>query len=69
MNYLWGSLMLVIGLYIFISAILKSEFIVYKLFHARAKLLWGDNAHSFLMVVGIVITGLSSMFFLNIWGQ
>ena len=45
MNILWGSLMLLIGLYIFISAILKSEFIVYRLFHARAKMLWGDSAH------------------------
>jgi len=69
MNILWGSLMLLIGLYIFISAIMKSEFIVYRLFHARAKMLWGDSAHSFLMVVGIKIAGLSAMFFLNIWGK
>jgi hypothetical protein len=57
------------GIYIFVSAILKSEFIVYRLFHARAKMMWGDNAHSFLMAVGIIIAGLSSMFFLNIWGK
>ncbi len=69
MNILWGSLMVLIGLYIFISAMLKSEFIIYRLFHARAKMLWGDNAHYFLMVVGIIITGLSMMFFLNIWGK
>ncbi len=68
MNYLWGTLMLLMGLFIFISALIKSESIVYKLFHARAKLMWGDNAHSFLIVVGIIISGLSSMFFLNIWG-
>jgi len=69
MNILWGSLMLLIGLYIFISAIMKSEFIVYRLFHARAKMLWGDSAHSFLMVVGIIIAGFSAMFFLNIWAK
>jgi hypothetical protein len=68
MSYLWGSLMLLMGLYIFISAILKSEFIIYRLFHARAKMLWGDNAHSFLMIVGLIIAGLSSMFFLGMWG-
>ena len=68
MNYLFGTLMLLMGLFIFISALLKSEFTVYKLLRARAKIIWGDNARSFLMVVGIIITGLSSMFFLNIWG-
>ena len=68
MNYLWGSLMMLIGLYIFISALLKSEFIVYRLFHARAKIMWGENAHTFLMVSGLIIAGLSSMFFLNVWG-
>jgi hypothetical protein len=68
MNYLWGSLMFLIGSYIFISAIFKSEFIVYKMFHARAKVLWGEDAHSFLIFVGIIIMGLSSMFFFNVWG-
>ena len=64
MNYLWGSLMMLIGLYIFISALLKSEFIVYKLFHARAKMMWGENAHAFLMASGLVIASLSILFFL-----
>ena len=68
MNYLWGSLMALIGLFIFISALRKSEFVVYRLLVARAKLLWGDNVHSFLLVVGIIIMGLSSLFFLGIWG-
>ena len=68
MNYLWGSLMLLMGLYIFLSALIRSEFIVYKLFHARAKMMWGEHAHTFLLIVGLVISGLSSMFFLNIWG-
>jgi len=68
MNYLWGSLMALIGLFIFISALRKSEFVVYRLLAARAKLLWGDNVHSFLLVVGIIIMGLSSLFFLGIWG-
>ena len=68
MNYLWGSLMAVIGLLLFIGALRKSDFILYKLFHARAKLLWGDNAHGFLAVVGVLLMGLSSLFFLGIWG-
>jgi|GEM_PF-778777 len=69
MNYLWGSLMLLIGVYIFISSVFKSEFIVYRLFHARAEKLWGDNAHVFLMVSGIIISLLSSLFFIGVWGN
>ena len=53
MNYLWGSLMALIGLFIFVCALRKSEFIIYKLLVARSKLLWGDNVHSFLLVVGV----------------
>lgn len=68
MNYLWGGLMALIGLFLFVSALRKSEFIIYKLFAARSKLLWGDNVHSFFIVVGVVLMGLSSLFFLGIWG-
>lgn len=68
MNYLWGILMLIIGLLIFLGSIVKSEFILYKLLHARAKIMWGENAHIFLMISGLIIAGLSSMFFLGIWG-
>ncbi|KAB3529893.1 hypothetical protein F8154_14380 [Alkaliphilus pronyensis] len=69
MNNLWGSLMLLIGLFLFVSAIRKSEFIIYKLLVARSKILWGEKVHTFLLVVGIVIMGLSSLFFFNIWGN
>ena len=68
MNYFWGSLMALIGLFLFISALRKSEFIIYKLLVARSKLLWGDNVHSFYVVVGVVLMGLSSLFFLGIFG-
>lgn len=68
MNYLWGSLVALVGLFLFVSALRKSEFIVYRLLAARSKLLWGDNVHSFLVVVGIILMGLSSLFFLGIWG-
>jgi hypothetical protein len=33
---------------------MKSEFIIYKLVVARAKILWGKNAHNFLMISGIL---------------
>lgn len=68
MNFLWGMLMLVVGLYMFISAKGKSEFIIYKLLYARSSKLWGDNTHTFLMVCGLIISLLSFMFFFGIWG-
>ena len=68
MNYLWGSLMVLIGLFFLVSALKKSEFIIYKIFVARAKVLWGDNVHSFFVVVGVILMGLSSLFFFGIWG-
>jgi hypothetical protein len=67
MNYLWGSLMVLMGVFLLVSALKKSEFIMYKLFVARAKLLWGDNVHSFFVVVGVVLIGLSALFFLGAW--
>ncbi|KAB3527445.1 hypothetical protein [Alkaliphilus serpentinus] len=69
MNILWGSLMLLIGLFLFVSSIRKSDFIIYKLLVARSKILWGENVHTFFIMVSIVIMGLSSLFFLNIWGN
>lgn len=68
MNYLWGSLMALIGVFLLVSALRKSEFIIYKLLVARAKLIWGDNVHSFFVVVGVILMGLSSLFFFGIWG-
>jgi len=67
MNILWGSLTALIGLYIFVSALIKSEFIVYKMLTARAKLLWGENVHTFLLVAGLLITGFGSLFFFGIF--
>lgn len=68
MNYLWGSLMALMGLFMFVSALIKSENIVYRMFVARSKLLWGEHVHSFLMVAGIIVMGLSSLFFIGVWG-
>mgnify|MGYP001421974598 CR=1 FL=1 len=68
MNYLWGSLMALIGLFLLVSALKKSEFIIYRILVARSKILWGDNVHSFFVVVGVILMGLSSLFFLGILG-
>ena len=55
MNIIWGILTIIIGLFMLISSIMKSEFIIYKLLVARAKILWGKNTHNFLMISGILI--------------
>lgn len=68
MNFVWGALMLLIGLFMLVSAYRKSNNLVYRLVHARAKLLWKENAHVFLMVSGLVISVLSLLFFLGVWG-
>ena len=67
MNYLWGALILLFGLFIFISALRKSEFIIYRILVARSKMLWGDNVHSFYVVVGVILMGVSALFFFNVF--
>ena len=55
MNLIFGILTIFIGLFMLISSIMKSEFIIYKLLVARSKILWGKNVHNFLMVSGILV--------------
>lgn len=68
MNYVWGVLMAGIGMFMSINAYRKSEFILYKFLVARSKLFWGEHVHSFILVAGVLLVGLSSLFFLGIWG-
>jgi len=68
MQYLWGSLMALIGLFFLVSALKKSNFIIYRLFAAKSKMLWKENVHTFFVVVGVILMGLSSLFFLGVWG-
>ncbi len=44
MHYVWGSLMAFMGLFLFISGLKKSEFVLYKLMHARANY-YGEIMH------------------------
>lgn len=69
MNFVLGSIMALIGFLMFLGALTKSNFIVYRLLVARSKILWGDNVHTFLGVSGVVIMALSSLFFFGIWGN
>lgn len=47
--------MILIGLFLLISGLTKSQCIVYKLLVARSKLLWGENVHKFYQVAGILV--------------
>lgn len=55
MELIWGIIMILIGLFILVSSLIKSEFVIYKLLAGCAKILWGKNAHRFLSVSGILI--------------
>ena len=66
MNNLWGIPIILIGLYLFISALIKSEFIIYKLLCARSKIIWGDNVHKFYIVVGVVLTAFGILVTANV---
>jgi len=47
--------MIAIGLFMFVSSILKSDFVIYRFMVARSRLLWGNNVHKFYQFVGAII--------------
>ena len=56
--------MAAIGLFLFVCATLKTEFVVYRLLVARTKIIWGEYAYRFhqaagaiLIVVGVLWAG------------
>jgi hypothetical protein len=55
MHILWGILIVLAGLFLFICGRLKSNFIVYRLIVYRSKILWGDNVHRFHQVAGALV--------------
>ncbi|MEA1959351.1 MAG: hypothetical protein U9N44_06825 [Chloroflexota bacterium] len=60
MHVLWGILMMAAGLFMLVCGLLKSEFIIYRLMAARARILWGKHVHLFMQVSGalIIVVGL-----------
>ncbi|MFC2035132.1 hypothetical protein ACFLUJ_03300 [Chloroflexota bacterium] len=66
MDVLWGILIILVGLFMTICGTVKSNFIVYRLFIYRARLLWGDSVHRFYQVVGIVVIIFGLLVALNI---
>ncbi|AJC72719.1 MAG: hypothetical protein J7K48_08515 [Thermococcus sp.] len=55
MNPIWGVIMAVVGLFMLVSGITRSNFIVYRLLVARSKMFWGENVHRFYQAVGTVL--------------
>jgi len=62
MSILWGCLIAVVGLFLFISATTKSELIVYRLLVARSKILWGERVHGFYQVAGLLVVAFGVLF-------
>jgi len=55
MNIIWGCLIAAVGIFLFVSGTMRSEFIVYRLLVARSKILWGRRVHGFHQVAGIIV--------------
>ncbi|MGD2249211.1 MAG: hypothetical protein PVF58_12465 [Candidatus Methanofastidiosia archaeon] len=47
--------MIAVGLFMFVSGLSKSNFIIYRLMVARSKILWGKNVHQFYQIVGVIV--------------
>ena len=54
---IWGIILSLVGLFLLISGLTRSNFIVYRLFVARSIVLWKseEKVHKFYQVVGVLI--------------
>ena len=55
MQLLWGILIIVAGLFLTISATVKSNFIIYRLLVYRSKILWGEHVYRFHQIAGVIV--------------
>ncbi len=55
MHILWGILIILAGLFMLVSSVLKSNFVVYRVLVHRAKILWGKRVHLFFNIVGVIV--------------
>jgi len=62
MNILWGCLSAAVGMFLFLSGTVKSQFVVYRLLVARSKILWGERVHGFYQIVGILVVAFGVLF-------
>ena len=61
MNLVWGIVLIIVGLYLLMSAIRKRASGIYRLFVARSKILWKENVHRFYLVVGVLVVGFGTL--------
>ena len=52
---IWGLVMIAIGAYLMVSAVMKSEAIPFRYLVARAQILWKDRTYPFLLVAGLLV--------------
>jgi len=55
MHLLWGTLVILAGLFLLVCSSLKSEFFIYRLLVARSKMLWGEKTYRFHQIAGIIV--------------
>lgn len=55
MHVLWGVLIVAVGVFMLVCAILETDFVVYRILVARARILWGDNVHWFFRIAGSLV--------------
>lgn len=55
MEILWGALMALVGLFLLVSAALRTNLVIYQLLVARSQILWGDHVHLFHQFVGAIL--------------
>ena len=54
-NTYFGIIMILIGLFFFISGLLRSQFFIYRLLVAKSEKMWGKNVHLFYQISGVLL--------------
>ena len=67
MDILYGSLMIVIGMFMLICATRKSETFIYRMLIARSKMMWGNHVRRFYQISGILIIVWAILYMLGIF--
>ena len=58
MNFnIWGVITALVGMFLLVSGLTKSNFIIYRILMAKSKLFWKeeDKIHRFYQVAGILV--------------
>jgi len=65
----WGIVMAGVGLFMMISGLMKSDFVVYRLLVARSRLLWGDHVHVFFIIAGAAVIVVGILMAIGVFGK